>query len=257
MKKRILWTFVAVLSFSGNIVAQTDIKLDDDAMYFTKDEMPNPVKFLPAPPDTTSVAFYYDIMQYMWGKEQRLDSLRNLQAIDNAVESIPEMLAQFSVPFGMEISKEKTPAIYHVIHRGVFSVRLAASKPKTTYQRIRPYSRFDEHTILPEGEERLRFNGSYPSGHTVRGWAMTLLLMEINPDAQDELLAFGYEWGQSRVISGYHWQSDVDASRLVAAAGYSRLHTSQEFLDDMAAARKEYVRLKANLQVVSKREKSK
>ena len=253
MGKRTLWTLVAVLSFCGNILAQTDVKLDDNAMYFTKDELPNAVKFLPAPPDTTSVAFNYDILQYMWGKEQRQDSLRTLQAIDNAVEEIPDMLAQFSVPFGMELSKEKTPAIYHVVHRGVFSVRLAASKPKITYQRLRPFARFDEHTIMPAGEERLRSNGSYPSGHTVRGWTMTLLLMEINPDAQDELLAFGYEWGQSRVISGYHWQSDVDASRLVAAAGYSRLHTSQEFLDDMAAARKEFARLKANMHVVSKR----
>ena len=78
MGKRILWTLVAVLSFCGNILAQTDVKLDDDAMYFTKDELPNAVKFLPAPPDTTSVAFNYDILQYMWGKEQRQDSLRTL-----------------------------------------------------------------------------------------------------------------------------------------------------------------------------------
>ena len=103
--------------------------------------------------------------------------------------------------------------------------------------------RFNEPTLLPEGEERLRLNGSYPSGHTVRGWAMALLLCEINPDAQDDILKLGYEWGQSRVIAGYHWQSDVDASRLVAAAGYARLHTNSEFLVDIAAARQEYAEL--------------
>ncbi len=70
--------------------------------------------------------------------------------------------------------------------------------------------------------------------------AMALLLSEINPDAQDDILKLGYEWGQSRVIAGYHWQSDVDASRLVAAAGYARLHTNDEFLADIAAARAEY-----------------
>ena len=72
---------------------------------------------------------------------------------------------------------------------------------------------------------------------------MALLLCEINPEAQDDILAFGYEWGQSRVIAGYHWQSDVDASRLVAAAGYARLHTNAQFLADMAAARAEYAAL--------------
>ena len=69
---------------------------------------------------------------------------------------------------------------------------------------------------------------------------MALLLCEINPAAQDKILKLGYEWGQSRVIAGYHWQSDVDASRLVAAAGYARLHTNAEFLADIAAARAEF-----------------
>ena len=220
-------------------------------MYFEIDDMPNAVVWLPAPPDTTSTQFVYDITQYMWGKTQRLNTERANQAIDNAVEEIPEMLEQFSVPFGMELSKEKTPAIYHVLYRGVLTARLAATKPKTEYQRMRPYTRFNEHTLLPEGEERLRLNGSYPSGHTVRGWAMALLLCEINPDAQDELLKLGFEWGQSRVIAGYHWQSDVDASRLVAAAGYARLHTNTEFLADMAAAREEYQRLSGQSSAIS------
>ena len=233
----------AVLTISGTVSAQTDIPLDEQAMYFDKDEMPNAVVWLPAPPDTTSTQFVYDITQYMWGKAQRLDSIRAQQAIDNAVEEIDEMAEQFSVPFGMEISKEKTPAIFKVLYRGALTIRLSASKPKTEYQRKRPYSRFNEPTLLPEGEERLRNNGSYPSGHTVRGWAMALLLCEINPDAQDALLKLGYEWGQSRVIAGYHWQSDVDASRLVAAAGYARLHTHPEFLADIAAARNEYAQL--------------
>ena len=239
MKKHFMMT-VAVMMATMSIHAQTDIDLDNEAMYFDIDDMPNAVVWLPAPPDTTSTQFVYDITQYMWGKQQRLDVERAQQAIENAVEEVSDMLEQFSVPFGMELSKENTPAIYHVLYRGVLSVRLAATKPKTTYMRKRPYARFNEPTLLPEGEERLRQNGSYPSGHTVRGWAMALLLCEINPSAQDDILKLGYEWGQSRVIAGYHWQSDVDASRLVAAAGYARLHTNAEFLADIAAARAEY-----------------
>ena len=73
---------------------------------------------------------------------------------------------------------------------------------------------------------------------------MALILTEINPAAQDELLKLGYEWGQSRVIAGYHWQSDVNASRMLAAACYARLHACPEFLADMAAAREEFQRRK-------------
>ena len=244
--KRILFIVAGFLAFSGTIKAQSNTSSDEYSLYFEADDLPNAVVWLPAPPDTTSTQFVYDITQYMWGKRQRLDEDRAQQAIDNAVENVDEMAEQFSVPFGMEITKEKTPAIFKVLYRGVLTIRLSANKPKDTYMRKRPYTRFNEHTLVPEEEERLRLNGSYPSGHTVRGWSMALLLCEINPEAQDALLTLGYEWGQSRVIAGYHWQSDVNASRLLAAAGYARLHTNAEFLADIAAAREEFARLKAD-----------
>lgn len=181
----------------------------------------------------------------MWGKGERMDEERAQQAIDHEVSEIPDMAEQFSKPFGMEISKEKTPYIFHVLTRGVLTIRLCATKPKTTFIRMRPYVRYNEPTLIPKDEDLLRDNGSYPSGHSIRGWAMTLLLCEINPAAQDDLLALGFQWGQSRVIAGYHWQSDVDAGRILASAGYARLHTNEEFLADIAAARAEYAKLAA------------
>jgi acid phosphatase (class A) len=110
--------------------------------------------------------------------------------------------------------------------------------------RKRPYMRFNEPTLVPEDEEALRTNGSYPSGHTLLGWGMALILAEINPDAQDTILSMGYEWGQSRVIAGFHWQSDVDASRMLTAAVIARLHTSEAFLEDMRRAREEWAKIK-------------
>ena len=213
--------------------------------YLSADELPNAVYWMPAPPPPGSSQFMYDVSQYYWGKEQRLDTARAGKAIREAQYEVPDMVRQFSAAFGMEISERATPAIYRVLNRGVLTIRLSATKPKSTYMRTRPYAYFNEPTLVPEEEEVLRTNGSYPSGHTVRGWGMALLLCEINPDAQDELLKLGYEWGQSRVIAGYHWQSDVDASRMLAAACYARLHTCQAFLDDMDAAKREFQRLKA------------
>ena len=161
----------AILFASINVSAQTIVPLDENAMYFTADELPDATVWLPAPPDTLSTQFVYDVTQYMWGKTQREDPQRAQQAIDNVVVDVAEMAEQFSVPFGMEISKEKTPAIFHVLYRGMFTARLAARKPKLAYQRLRPYVRFQEPTLIPEEEESLRNNGSYPSGHSIRGWA--------------------------------------------------------------------------------------
>ena len=238
VKKLFLLTAVLLLSCFGT-------KAQESKTYLSADELPNAVYWLPAPPAPGSSQFMYDISQYNWGKEQRLDTACARKAIREAQYEVADMARQFSAAFGMEISEQATPAIYHVLNRGVHTIRLSATKPKATYMRTRPYAYFNEATLVPEEEAELRSNGSYPSGHTVRGWGMALLLCEINPDAQDELLKLGYEWGQSRVIAGYHWQSDVDASRMLAAACYARLHTSKEFLKDMAAAKKEYMTLKS------------
>lgn len=243
MKRKILLLTVAAAMATLGAQAQTDITLDDEAMYFDSDELPNAVKWLPAPPEPNSTQFAYDLTQYMWGKGERLNEERAQQAIDHGVTDISDMAKQFSVPFGMEISQEKTPCIFHVLYRGVLTVRLCATKPKTAITRLRPYVRYNEPTLIPDDEETLRENGSYPSGHSIRGWAMTLLLCEINPAAQDDILALGYQWGQSRAIAGYHWQSDIDAGRLLASAGYARLHTHEQFLADMAAARAEFAQL--------------
>ena len=142
--------------------------------------------------------------------------------------------------------RKKTPAIMNVLKRGVYTMRLAGRVPKKHYMRTRPFVYFNEPTLMPQYEEELKTNGSYPSGHTIRAWAMALLLAEINPDAQDALLKYGYEWGQSRVIAGFHWQSDVEASKAIIAGCFARLHADEAFNADMQKARAEFKKLSAS-----------
>ena len=72
---------------------------------------------------------------------------------------------------------------------------------------------------------------------------MGLVLSEVTRTKQDALLARAYEFGQGRVITGYHWQSDVNYGRVVGAAVYVKLHSNQEFLDQMKKAVSEYDRV--------------
>jgi len=108
--------------------------------------------------------------------------------------------------------------------------------------RIRPFARMNEHVAGAfDDEEHLRGNGSYPSGHTSLGWTTALILAQMAPEQQDTILRRGWEYGESRVIVGAHWQSDVDAARLAASTCVARLQASPEFRSDMAAARTEYL----------------
>ncbi|MBR4199035.1 MAG: phosphatase PAP2 family protein [Bacteroidales bacterium] len=185
------------------------------------------------------MAFKYDISQYYWGKEQRKDSARVAMALRDAVWSLSTICTEFSVPFGMEITEKGTPAIYNFLKASIAAADQARILPKAHYMRVRPYVYFGEPTIYPDDEEELRTNGSYPSGHTIRGWTAALVLSEVNPDSANALLARGYEFGQSRVIAGYHWQSDVDAARLVASAAVARMHADERFLELLEKAKNE------------------
>ena len=239
------FTFAAIAAAEQAFAATSMVEYGRElaaTKYFEIEDMPDPMRFLPPPPGWTSPLFAGDYAAYLWGKTIR-SSESGKKAVEQAAYLFDEISVFFSKPFGMEISREKTPAIYKVLYKSVVTAMHSYVLTKKTYARKRPFVRYGEATPFPEDEEHLKDNGSYPSGHTVRGWCLGLLTAEINPARQNELLKLGYEWGESRIIIGYHWKSDVEAARALASAVYARLHACEEFLADMAAARREFARL--------------
>ena len=232
--------FAAILLCSS---LQGKAQNDSIKLYFNVKEMPDLIKCMPAPPDTVGTDFANDIMRYMWGKTERNNKIRADFAIHDAPWDFDSLFAQFRVPFGLEISKEGTPVIYRFLINSLSTIDQTRVAPKAFYLRKRPFERFHEHMLTVYEEKELSGEGSYPSGHSQRGYAAALLLSEINPANADTIMARGYMYGESRVIVGAHWQSDVDASRLCASIGLARLHTSQDFLADLAKAQDEFKRL--------------
>ncbi|KAA5781111.1 phosphatase PAP2 family protein, partial [Pseudomonas aeruginosa] len=74
----------------------------------------------------------------------------------------------------------------------------ATRSAKEKYMRIRPFAFYGVSTCNTTEQDKLAKNGSYPSGHTSIGWATALVLAEINPQRQNEILKRGYELGESR-----------------------------------------------------------
>lgn len=215
--------------------------------YLTADEAPNSLVILPDTPVVGTARFAYDKEQYLWGKSLRATP-RGAQAASDAEYSIKNMAKVYSEVLPFRISYEDTPHTYYLMYHimqdaGQLSTRAA----KSHYMRTRPFVFFGEHTCLEADEELLSKDGSYPSGHTTMGYALALVLCEIMPEYQNELLRRAYEYGQSRVICGYHFQSDVDAGRIVGAAAVARLHANKLFLSDLNKAKREIRRKIAKL----------
>lgn len=220
-----------------------DHRTKPEDYYLQEGDFASSYMLLPEPPDSTSLTFLNDKARYLWGKSLR-DTPRGQQAYEDSNLSGPGVAVAFSEAFGIEIGKETTPEIYKLISEmredaGDLSTREA----KNYYKRKRPFVYFGEPTCNPDHEAGLRNNGSYPSGHTAIGWATALVLSEINPSRQDQILKRGYEMGDSRVICGFHYQSDVDAGRITGAAAVARLHADPAFQKQLAKAKKEMRKL--------------
>ena len=217
---------------------------DPGKPYLAEDQLPDLIQCLPAPPDTLSAAFEYDLERYEWGKAQRSDTALVAVVMRDAIWGIEPLLEQFSEAFGLEITPEDTPEIWRLMENSILTTDLMRVKPKAYYQRQRPFVRFNEPPLCAD-DEQYRGEGSYPSGHTMRGWSAAMLLSEINPAAANALYARGWQYCEHRVIAGAHWQSDVDATRVGASIGVTALHTSQAFQEQMARAKEEFRRLQS------------
>lgn len=215
-----------------------------DVYFLEIDQVPNSLQLLPGPPDPASVAFLYDQARYNWGKMQR-NTPRGEQAFQDARVGGQHLPDAFSEAFGININPQDTPEIYKlIVGMREDAGDLATRAAKDYYNRQRPFSFYGEMTCNPEQQEELSTNGSYPSGHTSIGWATALVLSEINPDRINDILQRGYQMGESRVICGYHFQSDVDAGRITGAGVVARLHADPGFNAQLEKAKKEFAGLK-------------
>ena len=237
--KRYLITMIALAAFTAAFAQD----LDDTWNYpplLPLSECPNSLLILPEAPMPNDAVFAYDYSQFLWGKLQR-NTPRGEQAKEDALLDIDHVLANFSPAMGVVLSRTTTPNLAHLL-AGLLNCG-ATTTAKKHYMRVRPFMLFNEPSLTPDDEAYLRNDGSYPSGHAAYGWAVALLLTELNPERQNELLKYGYEFGQSRVICGVHFQSDVDAGRIMGAAMIARLHADKEFCKKLEKARKEVSKL--------------
>jgi acid phosphatase (class A) len=201
-------------------------------------EIPDSLGLLPPPPAEGSAAKAADVEAYQTTRSLR-DTARWQLASQDADLTFPNAAGTFSCAVGAPITEAETPRLYTLLRRTLADGGAATRAAKGSYKRTRPFVEFSEGSCSPGDEAYLRNDGSYPSGHSSLGWTWTLLLAELAPDRDDAILARGFAYGQSRVVCGVHWQSDVSAGRVMGAGVVARLHNDPAFRADFEAARQE------------------
>ena len=207
------------------------------AGYLQPDQLPNTVALLPPPPAAGSAALAADEEMYRATRKLK-DTPRWALAARDAELRFPQATEHFSCALGLAISAEATPHLNMLLRRVRMDSSRANDKPKDHYKRARPYQVTKDPSCTPKEEARMKPD-SFPSGHASIGWAWALTLAEVAPEKGDAVLARGFAYGQSRVVCGVHYKSDVEAGRVVGAASVARLHADPVFTAQVALARKE------------------
>ncbi len=204
--------------------------------YLGADARPDGLRVLPPPPAAGSPVLRLDQTVFRHSRTVRgQDPQRWALATGDAQLDTDDLMADFTCALGVRPDRHTAPTLYRLLDRIALDSRPETDAVKDRYGRRRPYIGNDAPICVARGTS-LDTSASYPSGHTTVGWTLALLLAELAPDQSSAILARGRAFGESRIICGVHWLSDVQAGYLNAAAMVAALHSSPGFRADMLRA---------------------
>jgi acid phosphatase (class A) len=173
-----------------------------------------------------------------------------LQAVDDTRWQMAELdqkdlYPRFTDAFGKPIDRKTSPALVDLLDRAIVDVEATTTAAKDYFHRPRPFQRLQLQRVCnkhaaPKPEMSPTRGDSYPSGHSVRGWTVAMILARVAPDRTEAVMKRAEDYQESRLVCGMHFPSDVEAGHDVASAVVARLDSSATFQADLARARKEY-----------------
>jgi acid phosphatase (class A) len=211
--------------------------------YLKPDERPDHRVFLPAPPAQDSVLGQADMALYRATRSLEGQARWKLAARDADLGQ-RDLLRDFACSVGIDLGAASARATTMLLERASADLFPLVGASKDFYRRPRPYL-VENRPLCIVPTEGLTRGGSYPSGHSAAGWLYGLLLAETVPEHASAILARARAFGESRVVCGVHYLSDIEGGRTLATALVATLAANDDFTADLAAARREIVSLRA------------
>ena len=212
--------------------------------YLGAARVPDHRVFLPPPPAVDSPAGVADLTIFHETRALEGKPRWQLAASDDRIGQ-RKILGDFGCAAGVDLAAVEVPALARTLARANADLLVMVGAAKDHYKRPRPFVN-EQGPICVEVSPAFAASGSYPSGHSAAAWLYALLLAELEPDNAAAIVARGRAFGESRVVCGVHYASDVEGGRITTTALVAALHSNSEFEADMAAARAELAKARAS-----------
>jgi acid phosphatase (class A) len=187
-------------------------------------------ELLPDPSADDSAATRAEIEELL-----KLQVSRTPEQIELAKAEDPLTVYAFAPVLGTNFTAARLPVTDKLLAQVGADTMAVSAGGKKLWNRARPFD--TDARIQPSG--RKPGSLSYPSGHATRAFAWAVVLGELFPAKKVELLERAREIGQSRLIAGVHYPSDVAAGTKLGQAIGAKVIVSAAFQEDADAARQE------------------
>ena len=211
--------------------------------YLSPAEMPNAATILGPPPANGSGTKAGDVATYEATRTLK-DTPRWTLAVSDAQFGPAAIMREYSCAANVVLDPAIDSALFHLLRRVVEDSEAVEQPAKAIYKRPRPFVENGGPMCTPNDQSILT-SYSYPSGHSTFSWTVGMIMAQLMPDRATSLMNRARSYGESRVNCGLHYESDVQAGRVVASALFSVLQTNSEFRADFDNARTELMTKRA------------
>lgn len=173
------------------------------------------------------------------------DGDRWLLATAHAELRPPLALQHFNCALGVRLEPEATPQLTRLMQRLFHDADAAAEGAKARAFRARPVGDDPARRSCQRLTEAGRRSASYPSGSSTVAVVYGEAFAALDPERAPEVRRLAHEIGQSRLVCGMHYPSDVAAGEVLGRAVFAAAVDHPDFAADLAAARVDLAAVRA------------
>jgi acid phosphatase (class A) len=198
---------------------------------------------LPPPPETGSAADLAD-KAGVRGAYRSVGSPRALVAEADAELDPDVAMARFDCPLGAQLQRAEAPALRRLFARTLQDGAAAWTPLKRRWMRARPNLALGLEPCVAQDPHQPP-SSSFPSGNAVLAELWGRVLAALAPDRAEAIARRARQIGDSRVVCGLHYPSDVAAGRKLGEALSAAISATPAYRADLEAARAEVAAARA------------